>query len=146
LVCYNGTATCADSGLTFSNANAAVTAQGTAYNNTYYLLLASYPTSSSGMGYVYQTYMANGTAAGASATSVGTDQGLANLFRDSINALWIGYDTYDTTSGTTPANSVYAGYLGRLVYSVFPTTSSFGNVLTSFFAILTLLLASILAF
>jgi hypothetical protein len=151
-VAFNdSTTTIADSGLTFSGAATAAStplvAMGYPYNSTGYVIIAQYSTGTTNqIGFSSNTYNSSGAAATSTLgpAAIGTLTGSANFFIDPTNlGLWVGYDIYDSASGTPLA--VYSGYIARVVYSLFPTTT-FGNVLTSFFAFLTLLLASLFAF
>jgi len=141
--------TCADSGLGVFSSAATTTGQMVSsyafpYNNTGYAIVASYPTTTTGItAFTAQMFNSTGSATSTSVTSIGTVQGNANFFRDSINSIWFGYALSDTANSP----DVYSGYIARLIYTIFPaTSSSFGNVLASFFAFLTLLLASLFAF
>jgi hypothetical protein len=146
LTSCNGS-TCADSGMgVFSSAATGssnmIYGVGVPTNTTGYTIVAWYTTTTSGTtGFSSLSFNSTGSATATSTTALGTLQGGANFFRDSINNFWLGYWVADTAN----SNTVYSGYLGEVKLTLISSTT-FGNALASFLGLLTLLLASLLAF
>lgn len=159
LACANVTGSstssaCTDSGLTFTGAvttqaNNVVQGYGLPYSSTGYQIFATYVTGTATLGITpyslaSRTYYVNGT--GISTVSDGSFAGVTSVFADGNYTLWGSYANYDASQ--TSSAFAYQGYIGKLEYSLFPTTSSssFSNTLFAFSSFLGVLVASLFVF
>jgi len=142
------------SGATISSAS--VSASGGTYGLGYYFQARVDTTTISGtpsvttLSNTYQiaAFFANGTTNGSAATIATLEYANANYFLDKNGTVWFGYATQEKSkaSSSTPAvaqSNIYAGYVGKVVGQIF---IGFGNVISTFFALLSLVLFGLIAF